>query len=131
MGPELLVPIFGIVGTFSAVIVFVYMHYSSRNRERMALIEKDKDASIFSSNERDKSNALKHGILGIMIGCGIFMGSLIERIGLLDGVAAYFSMILILGGIGLTGFYFLINLERKKENAQNRNDDYDLPEGRV
>ncbi len=112
MGPELLIPIFAIVGTFSAIIVFVYMFFSSRNRERMALIERDKDATIFKPNqEHSKKNVLKYGILGVMIGIGIFLGNIVERVGLMDTGSSYFSMILIMGGIGLTGFYFLSNMQ--------------------
>ena len=108
MGPELLIPIFAIVGTFSSVIIFVYMFYSSRNRERMALIERDKDASIFKrSTSSNRTNVLKYGILGVMVGLGVFLGNIIERIGIMDTGSSYFSMILIMGGIGLTGFYFL------------------------
>ena len=113
MGPELLIPIFAIVGFFASVIVFLYMFYSSRNRERMALIERDKDASIFHGQKnRGRTNALKFGILGVMLGIGIFLGNIIERIGIMDAESSYFSMILIMGGVGLTGFYFLTGNQR-------------------
>ena len=121
MGPELLIPIFAIVGFFSAVIIFVYMYYSSRNRERMALIERDKDASIFQGQQNSrKTNPLKYGILGIMLGIGIFLGNILERIGIMDNESSYFSMILIMGGIGLTGFYFLTG----GQHEDDINDDF-------
>ena len=43
-----LTPIFGIIGFFASVIILVYMFFSSRHKIRMALIENDKDMSIFN-----------------------------------------------------------------------------------
>ena len=108
MGGEFLVPIFGIVGTFGSITVIFYLYLSSRNRERMALIERDKDASIFKSYSKTKrSNTLKYGILAVLIGLGLLLGHIMDRLNIINGEIAYFSMILIMGGSGLVGFYYL------------------------
>ena len=51
-----LIPIIAVGGFFSSIIIFTYMHYSSRHRERMALIESGQDAGIF---HREKK--MEHG----------------------------------------------------------------------
>ena len=50
----IIIPIVSVVMTFSSLIIFIYFHYTSRNRERMALIESGKDASIFKSYKEKK-----------------------------------------------------------------------------
>ena len=115
MGPELLIPIFAIVGVFSSTIVFVYMFFSSRHKERMALLETGKDASVFY-NEGIR-NSLKFGFVAVMVGLGVLMGHLLERSGMPEEVA-YFSMILILGGLGLITYYFYINKTKETERTK-------------
>ncbi|MCB0555244.1 MAG: hypothetical protein KDD02_16980 [Phaeodactylibacter sp.] len=110
-GFEILIPILAVAGMWAAIIILVYMFFSTRHRERMALVERGVDAKIFATNFR-LDNSLKMGIVAIMIGIGIFMGYLLQRSGLPD-VVAYFTMVLIFGGAGLVGFYFLA---KGKEN---------------
>ncbi len=43
MGPQVLIPL----SLFLMIFGIVYLFFSTRNRERMALIEKGVDASIF------------------------------------------------------------------------------------
>ncbi len=111
-GVEVLIPILAVAGMWTAIIILVYMFFSSRHRERMALVERGLDARIFSTEHR-LDNSLKVGIVGIMVGIGVFMGYLLERSGLPD-VVAYFTMVLIFGGAGLVGFYFMA---RRKEEG--------------
>jgi hypothetical protein len=73
MYEDLLIPIFGIVGTFGWLIVWVYMFYSSRLKIRMALIEAGKDASIFQGKGYKRFDALKYGILAVMSGIGVLL----------------------------------------------------------
>ncbi|MBK7873783.1 MAG: hypothetical protein IPJ74_25555 [Saprospiraceae bacterium] len=115
-GAEILIPIIAVGGFFTAVIVWVYMHYSSRHQERMALIETGKDAKIFDSPKRENKNALKLGIVAIMSGIGLFFGSVLDRFGM-ESEVAYFSMILLFGGIGLVGFYWLINHKEQSKDS--------------
>lgn len=116
MYEDLLIPIFGIVGTFGWLIVWVYMFYSSRLKVRMALIEAGKDASIFQGKGYKRFEALKYGILAVMAGIGILFGELLENTGI-PGVVAYFSMILIMAGLGLVGFYIYVSKHIEQEEA--------------
>ncbi len=115
-GPEILIPILAVGGFFASIIVWVYMHYSSRHRERMALIESGKDANIFEPTRRNRANALKYGIVGAMSGIGLLFGSILESFGM-ESEVAYFSMTLLLGGIGLVGFYMLTNAKRQHQES--------------
>ena len=107
MGSEvIIVPILmGIVfGVF-------YLHYSTRNKERMALIEKGADASIFNMG---KSHAapfwqvlpLNGGLLLMGIGAGVIIGGLISEVGVDDDIAMPGSIFLF-AGIGLLIGFFL------------------------
>jgi hypothetical protein len=70
-----------IFGCFFGVF---YLHFSTRNKERLALIEKGADASIFMSSK--KRNAapfwkvliLNLGLLAMGVGVGILLGSLLS-----------------------------------------------------
>jgi hypothetical protein len=100
---EELIPIIAVAGFWTAVIVFVYMYFTSRNRIRMALIERDKDAGIFRKT-RDRSLALRNGLVGVMVGVGILLGYQLEQLGVTPFVA-YLSMVFIFGGLGLIAYY--------------------------
>lgn len=116
---ETLIPILGIVFTFSWLIIWVYMFYSTRSRVKLALIESGRTAAIFRSRS-DRENALKYGVLGVMAGSGILLGHLLNMIGLPREVSM-FSMILILTGTGLIGYYtYLSKIERKTKQEREK-----------
>lgn len=100
---EELIPIIAVAGFWTSVIVFVYMFFTSRNRIRMALIERDKDAGIFRKT-RDLSLALRNGLVCVMVGVGILLGYQLEQLGVPPFVA-YLSMVFIFGGLGLIAYY--------------------------
>jgi hypothetical protein len=80
MGSELVImPV--IVGAIFGVF---YLYFSTRNKERLALIEKGADASIFmKGNSKNaapfwKILILNLGLLAMGIGVGILLGSLLS-----------------------------------------------------
>ncbi|MCB0581806.1 MAG: hypothetical protein KDD10_21175 [Phaeodactylibacter sp.] len=115
-GIEVLIPILAVAGFWGAIILFVYMFFSSRHRERMALINNRLDAKIFSK-ESDRENSLKVGIVAIMAGIGVFIAYLLDKSGL-PGVVAYFTVILIFSGVGLVGFYYLVKGREKEKERE-------------
>lgn len=120
MVEEVIIPIVSIVGFFGSIILYVYLFFSSRHKERMALIQSGRDAGIFRKDKSGNSwQALKFGMVGFMGGVGILLGYLLERAGL-PGVVAYFSMILILSSFGLILFYWFFQNrvagERERES---------------
>ena len=64
------------ISMFGAMFGICYLYFTTRNRERMALIEKGIDASIlFKKNKIDYSRwTLKLGLLIIGVGVGISLG---------------------------------------------------------
>ena len=106
-------PIFAISGFTATLIFFIYMFYSSRHKERMALIETGKDASIFRELS-SQINSLKYGLVVLAAGIGIFMGNFLSKAGFPEPVA-YFSMVFIMGGLALIGFYLYARKEGQEE----------------
>lgn len=119
-GSEILIPLLGTAGFFASAIVWIYMHYSSRYKERMALLEYGKDADVYKPRVRERNKTLKYGIVAVMVGLGIFMGNILDGLGMMEE-AAYSSMVLLMGGAGLVGYYFL--LEKKKEEERKNDSD--------
>lgn len=99
----LLIPIIAVIGFHAAVIYWVHMYYTSRHRERMALLESGQDARIFATKRRPE-RVLKFGILFFSVGAGILCGYFLSEIGMAEE-PAYFSMIFLLGGAGLISYY--------------------------
>jgi hypothetical protein len=95
---EILIPLI----VFSSIFGMVYVFLNTRNKERLALIEKGADASLFASKKNYKSNlTLKFGMLAVGIGVGILVASIMETYTVLDEEIAYPSMIFLFGGLFL------------------------------
>lgn len=107
---ETLIPL----GFFAAVVVIVYIYYSGRNKERLALIEKDTDANKFKMATSSLS-ALKVGVLLIGLGLGCVIANIIDNITTLEPFVAYASTILLFGGCSLV-LYFQFEKKFNKKN---------------
>jgi len=101
---EIIVPIV----LFGMVFGIVYVALAARNKERMALIEKGADASIFAKPKSAGSGkwALKLGILAIGIAIGVLVGNLLETAGMNEEVS-YPASIFLFGGAALVAAYFI------------------------
>ncbi len=99
-----IIPIVAILSVFSTVSFIAYLFLTSRNKERMALIESDRDASIFSK-EHDLRTNLKWGYVALAIGVALFIGHFVEELTTMDDGAGYFPLIFIFGGIALLYYY--------------------------
>ena len=104
---EVIIP----VVIFLVIFGIFYLYFSARNKERMALIEKGADASIFFGPKSEKTEGsgkwiLKIGVLAIGIALGVLVGAALESAGMDDDVA-YPASIFLFGGIGLVTAYFL------------------------
>jgi len=100
---EILIPL----AFFLVVFGIFYVYFRARNRERLALIEKGADASIFFSAAGKKENKhvlLKTGLFFIGIAAGIVAGYLLSLTGM-NTAAGYISMIFLFGGLGLIIYY--------------------------
>lgn len=98
---EILVPI----TLFAAVFGILYVYLNTRNKERMSMIEKGADPSLFAMKPR-KGTGLKFGMLLAGVAIGIFAGALLDQYTTLKEEVAFFSMIFLFGGLSLI-FHFL------------------------
>lgn len=98
---------------FGSIFGIIYVYLMTRNRERMAMIEKGTDMSLFARKHGDESPmkywVIKFGFLMIGIGLGVIVGSLASN-SIMEEETAYPSMILLFGGLALVASYFV---ERK------------------
>ena len=119
MGPFLtgiLVPL----GVFAMVFGIVYMFVTSRNRERMALIERGADPTLFESKKKGSgSGVMKVGLFLAGIGLGIVVGYLLTSGGGMDEGAAYPAMIFLFGGIALILAHLWQRSQDKEDELKN------------
>ena len=106
---EILIPI----SLFICVFGILYVYFTTRNKERLALIEKGADASLFAY-KRNKYTALKYGMLLAGLGLGLLGGNILAETTRLKEETAFFSMTLLGGGISLV-LYYLIERKIDKE----------------
>jgi len=108
------------VSFFLMAFAIVYISLTTRNRERMAMIEKGVDPKIFTPEPRNLKVSqyvtFKWGLFLVGLAVGLFVGMLLEEYaGLPDG-PTIISMILMFGGLALILSYLLRErLEDKKE----------------
>ena len=115
MGSEVIVlPII-----FGVIFAIAYLLITSRHKERLALIEKGAEASIFHNKNRKaapigKLIVVNIAFLAIFIGLGIFIASILVYNLNVDDEVAYPGTIFLMGGLGLLAGYFA----NKKLNSE-------------
>ncbi len=99
---------------FGSIFGVFYLHYSTRNRERMALIEKGADASIFFTKKKERSNSpiwkifvLNIALLLMGIGVGIVTGAYLGENTTMDFNVMMPGSIFFFAGTGLVTGYFI------------------------
>ncbi len=97
MAEEILIPL----ALFASIFGILYVYFTARNRERMSMIEKGVDPSIFTRKRSYSNMTLKFGMLLVGVSLGILIGSLIDEYTTLPEEVAYFSMIFLFGGLAL------------------------------
>lgn len=115
MGSELIiVPII-----FSSIFGVFYLYFSTRNKERLALIEKGADASIFVKGRNHTAPIWKVLILNLAlllmgIGLGTFIASILDNYTTIDEGPLYVGSIFLMAGLSLfAGFNMTKNLDKE------------------
>lgn len=114
MNTTILIPI----SLFLSIFGIFYLYLSTRNKERLALIEKGVDASIFMSGRQPANSFFKIILLNLAflligIGLGIFTGLLLSTYTTLSQDAIYPACIFTMAGISLlAGFKATKNLDK-------------------
>ena len=101
---------------FALVFASLYVHLTTRNKERLALIEKGADPELFKTKPDANSGhgTFKIGLFLVGIALGILCGYFLTEGGM-EEEPAYFSMIFLFGGIALVVSYFM-----QRKNTENK-----------
>ena len=98
------------ISLFIIIFGIFYLHYSTRNKERLSLIDKGADASIFFSAKAAQKRSsvpiwkiliLNLAVLLMGIGAGIFTGGILRAYTTLDYGVATAGSVFLMAGIGL------------------------------
>lgn len=117
MVADVLVPI----SFFLVVFGMVYLFLSTRNKERLALIEKGVDASVFMRGPKANSGSfykvvlLNIALLLMGIGLGIFLGLILSTYTSLNSEAIYPAVIFFTAGAAL---FIGFSMTRKWKNGE-------------
>lgn len=105
---------------FGVIFGIAYLYFSTRNKERLALIEKGADASIFVRGKREGASPvwkiilLNLSLLLIGIGLSIFAASIMADSFGMDRGVAFPGSIFLFAGLGLlVGFGQTKRLDRE------------------
>lgn len=115
MGAEVII----FIALFSVIFGIAYLHFSTRNQERLALIEKGLDASIFLKGRERTQPFWKVLILNLAlvlmgIGAGVMLGGTLAQVAGVEWDIAMPGSIFLLAGTGLlTGFFITRKMERE------------------
>ena len=102
------------ISMFAATALVLWIYFTNRNKERMALIEKGADASMFKI-KGNRLSALKWGMLLTGVGIGVLSGNILANNSNLEEPVSYFSMIFLFGGASLLFYYVTAGKIKKKE----------------
>jgi hypothetical protein len=107
-------PLIAFIAFFATVFGIMYVFYTTRHKERITLIEKGADASLFNTGKEGSKSSfswskftLKVGMLAMGIAVGIIAGAILANAGILEEGAMYPAMIFFFGGLSLVLFYVI------------------------
>jgi hypothetical protein len=101
------------ISFFLAIFAILYVYYTTRTKERLALVEKGVDANIFKIDPvQSRLNLVKWGIFLIGLSIGVITGYLLSKS--IHEVVAFFTTILLFGGLALIVAYFITEKMGKK-----------------
>ncbi len=104
---------------FGTIFAIAYLFFTTRNKERLALIEKGAEASIFAKGRMHTAPVWKVLILNLAlllmgIGVGVFIAALIDHYSTLDEDAIYPAVIFTMAGVGLfIGYNLTKNIDKE------------------
>ncbi len=111
------------ISMFIVIFGIAYLYYSTRNKERLALIEKDKDVSIFTGPRVVRTYSLwkvitlNLGLVLIGVGTGVLIAGLLTEFAGMDDEVAFPALIFLMSGVGLVIGFFLTDKLDKQENS--------------
>ncbi|MBM2816233.1 MAG: rane protein [Ignavibacteria bacterium] len=118
---DVIISVVSVLTIFGSIFGIMYIFLTTRNKERMALIEKGADPMIFRHEHKFSAKyfLLKIACISIGIGIGIIKGSFLVWFFKMEQPIAYTSMIFTFAGIGLLVSFIIQNRMEKKKNLEN------------
>jgi len=102
------------IAFLASVFGIFYVFVTTRNKERMSLIEKGAEASLFNTGKEGQKSwfnwnkaTLKFGMLLMGVGVGIIAGAILDSMNVMEHGAEYTSMVFLFGGLSLVLFYLI------------------------
>lgn len=120
----MLLPILVNLIVFGTLFGIFYLFFTTRNKERLALIEKGADAEIFYSKKTSKKLPLwkvvllNKGFFLFFIGLGIFIANLFESTLGMEPEVVYPASIFLFGGLGMIAGFFVSRKVFKEEEEK-------------
>jgi hypothetical protein len=104
---------------FATIVLVVYIFYTNRSKERLALINKEIGADLLNRMPSASLYSFKTGFFLIGLGLGSLAGNFMAMLTTLEDGVAYFSMLMLFGGMSLVVFYFLEKRLVKRHKGMN------------
>ena len=108
------------VGGFFTMIILI-SYFKTRKSERMALWASGRDLKdqVVPKLKTSSNGLLKYGLLLVGLGAGLVIGDILFRAGVISNPeTAYFSMLLVLGGVGLLVANMMIENKEKQKKME-------------
>jgi hypothetical protein len=93
------------IAAFAAIFGIIYVFLMTRYKERMSMLEKGLDSTVFASPSG--SSTLKFGMLFIGVSLGILSGYALHTYAGLEETVAFLSMVFLFGGTSLIINYLI------------------------
>ena len=111
MGAEFII----VPSMFLTMFGIVYYFLTTRNKERLALIEAGADAKLFKNPAGSWYFVIVLGMLAIGIALGALLGLFIESMGTFDDEVGYVVGIFLFSGLSLLASFFMIRKLKKED----------------
>jgi len=114
MNAEILIPL----SMFLCIFGIMYVFFTTRNKERLSMIEKGFDPAMFHTKKGPSNSngnmSMRIGIFLIGIALGILTGNILTETTTLQEEVAYLSMMFLFGGSSLVIYYVAIEKKLPK-----------------
>lgn len=119
---EFVVAIVAISASFLSFTAIILTYLRNRNRERLALIARDKDASIFRTSKKRSGGNKNLGVLLVFFGIGTFIGITLNSWGVISEEAAILGIVPAFIGLGI----LVINRMNEERDHDGHIDDEEV-----
>jgi F0F1-type ATP synthase assembly protein I len=110
--------VLSVIGTFLCTMILGITYLKNRHRERLALIQYNKDYTVFGPQKSNANSSLKFGLILLSIGAGLFIGGIFDKTFDTDPLFT-FAFIFIFGGLSLVFYHRSISRQESQQNIKS------------